>query len=76
MFENITQAVTTLVLTKGYIQNNEVKIKTDKQGKHQCKQDDLLKTEKLYLLPLNEIIRKMLNSDLRVNDILKFIRVK
>lgn len=71
VFENVTQAVATIVMTKGYISDNFVKIKTEKQGRHICKQEDLFKTDKLYLLPLNGIIRKMLNYELKITDVLE-----
>lgn len=69
VFENVTQAVATIVLTKGYVSNNQVKIKSDKQGRHIFNQDDLLRTEKLYLLPLNDVIQKILSFNTKIKDI-------
>ena len=57
VFENVTQAVTTLVLKKVYNKDNIVKIRTYKQGVALSKQSDLQKIG--LILPLNSVIQKM-----------------
>lgn len=57
VFENVTQAVTTMVFKKVYNKDNYVKIRTYKQGVALSKQSDLQKLG--LILPLNSVIQKM-----------------
>ena len=66
VFENVTQAVTTLVLRKTFNENNEVKIRTYKQGFSLCCQKALKDCG--MILPLNKVIYKMNKFKNRLSD--------
>ncbi len=57
VFENVTQAVTTLILTKPIKSDNKVKIRTYKQGTAECNQSDLRNLD--VVIPLNNVIQTM-----------------
>ncbi|MBL7894518.1 MAG: N-6 DNA methylase [Bacteroidia bacterium] len=62
VFENVTQAVTTLILKKGTGLGNIIKIKTEKQGFCTLLQDDIIKSEDKVFLPENNVIKLIKNS--------------
>ncbi len=57
VFENVTQAVTTLILTKPAKSDNKVKIRTYKQGSAECNQSDLKNLD--VIIPLDNVIQTM-----------------
>ena len=57
VFENVTQAVTTIVLQKSALKNNEVRVRTYKHGSSICNQSELKKAG--VILPINRIIIRM-----------------
>lgn len=69
VFENVTQAVTTMVLSKRVDKSNNVKIRTYKQGTARCKQSDLQKLD--VIIPLDAVIQKMNHQIGRLSDFFK-----
>ena len=69
VFENVTQAVTTIVLMKGTTKDNKVKVRTYKQGTAICRQADLQKLD--AIIPLDEVIQKMNQQRGRLTDYFK-----
>ena len=57
VFDNVTQAVTTLLLRNKKRRDNQVKIKTNKQGMSICRQDILENMD--LIIPINQVIQKM-----------------
>lgn len=57
VFENVTQAVTTMVLQKKKASVNEVNVRTYKHGQSICKQSDLKNAG--VILPINTVINKI-----------------
>lgn len=57
VFDNVTQAVTTLLLRNKKQRDNQVKIKTNKQGMSICRQDILENMD--LIIPINQVIQKM-----------------
>ncbi|MBP5366365.1 MAG: N-6 DNA methylase [Bacteroidales bacterium] len=66
VFENVTQAVTTIVLQKGTSDNNRVKIRTYKHGSSICLQSDL--KEVGLIIPVNSIIKKIQRQSDRLSN--------
>ena len=69
VFKNVTQAVTTMVLSKRVDKNNKVKIRTYKQGTATCKQSDLQKLD--VIIPLDAVIQRMNQQKGRLSDFFK-----
>lgn len=69
VFKNVTQAVTTMVLSKRVDKNNKVKIHTYKQGTATCKQSDLQKLD--VIIPLDAVIQRMNQQKGRLSDFFK-----
>jgi hypothetical protein len=69
VFKNVTQAVTTMVLSKRVDKNNKVKIRTYKQGTATCKQSDLQKLD--VIIPLDAVIQRMNLQKGRLSDFFK-----
>ncbi len=69
VFKNVTQAVTTMVLSKRVDKNNNVKIRTYKQGTATCKQSDLQKLD--VIIPLDAVIQRMNLQKGRLSDFFK-----
>ena len=69
VFKNVTQAVTTMVLSKRVDKNNNVKIRTYKQGTATCKQSDLQKLD--VIIPLDAVIQRMNQQKGRLSDFFK-----
>ena len=69
VFKNVTQAVTTMVLSKRVDKNNKVKIRTYKQGMATCKQSDLQKLD--VIIPLDAVIQRMNHQKGRLSDFFK-----
>ena len=69
VFKNVTQAVTTMVLSKRVDKSNKVKIRTYKQGTATCKQSDLRKLD--VIIPLDAVIQRMNQQKGRLSDFFK-----
>jgi Alw26I/Eco31I/Esp3I family type II restriction m6 adenine DNA methyltransferase len=69
VFENVTQAVTTLILTKTTKPDNKVKIRTYKQGTAECNQSDLKILD--VIIPLNNVIQTMNKHKERLTSFFK-----
>lgn len=69
VFENVTQAVTTIVLMNGFTKDNQVKIRTYKQGTAVCRQSDLQKLD--VIIPLDVVIQKLNQHRGRLTDYFK-----
>jgi len=69
VFKNVTQAVTTMVLSKRVNKSNLVNIRTYKQGTAICKQSDLQKLD--VIIPLDVVIQKMNHQKGRLSDYFK-----
>ena len=69
VFENVTQAVTTLILTKPAKTDNKVKIHTYKQGTAECNQSDLKNLD--VIIPLDNVIQTMNKQKERLTSFFK-----
>ena len=69
VFENVTQAVTTLILTKPAKTGNKVKIHTYKQGTAECNQSDLKNLD--VIIPLDNVIQTMNKQKERLTSFFK-----
>jgi hypothetical protein len=71
VFEEVTQAVTILIL-RNYNKDNEgFPFKTEKQGVAECIQSDFLLNDKLVFLPINSVISRMKKQNLKFKDIVE-----
>jgi hypothetical protein len=72
VFENVAQAVATIVATKQIPVNNTVSIRTSKQGKSIVRQDDFASNMDIVFIPLNESISVM---DISLNNLSAFLSI-
>jgi len=71
IFDNVTQALTTIIFKKNNnYRNNSLRLVTKKQGSIIVNQKDLLSGKKLGFVVENKIIKKISKQKLRLNDLL------
>lgn len=69
VFENVAQAVATIVLTKRHQTNHLVNLRTAKHGRNQISQEQLLSNKNYVFIPYDKVITKMKQQNSNLVDV-------